>query len=72
MNFEKSLRAPFFRTPPGECFCNTNSSKFCHVTNKYGTGTAPEIFSYVQRHIQKSRSSRPEVFCKKGVLENFT
>ena len=29
-------------------------------------------FDRLSEHFQKERSSRPEVFCKKCVLENFT
>ena len=34
--------------------------------------TSKIFYSKISQYVRKNRSSRPEVFCKKGVLRNFT
>ena len=32
----------------------------------------PNILAFIEEYISTNKSSRPEVFCEKGVLKNFT
>ena len=55
----------FNRTPPGDCLSETRSCGECFL------GTKMLQVTLVKTRHKIYRSSRPEVFCKKDILETF-